>query len=65
MLYFGRIDVSEGFHVNKTTASKECDTYHYWFFLSYSFKFQPNVCNRFQDLLMMSMDIGDNCYFKH
>ena len=23
-------------------ASKECDVYHYYFFLNYSFKFQPN-----------------------
>ena len=46
MLYFIRIDVSEVIDVNKTGASKECDTCHYWCFLNYSFKFQPNVCNR-------------------
>ena len=32
---------------------------HYWYFLNYSFKFQPNVCNRCHDLLMMSMNIYD------
>ena len=26
------IDVFEGIYVNKTSASKECDTCHYWFF---------------------------------
>ena len=26
MLYFDRIDVSEGIDVNKTSKSKECDT---------------------------------------
>ena len=57
MLYFDRIDVSEGIDVNKTSASKECDICHYWYFLNYSFKFQPNVCNRCHDLLMMSMNI--------
>ena len=46
MLYFDRIDVSEGIDVNKTSASEECDICHYSHFLSYSFKFQPNVCNR-------------------
>ena len=56
MLYFDRIDVSEGNDVNKTSASKECDICHYWYFLNYSFKFQPNVCNRCHDLLMMSMN---------
>ena len=29
MLYFDRIDVSEGTDVNKTSASKECDVFHY------------------------------------
>ena len=46
MLYFDRIDVSEGIDVNKTSASGECDICHYSHFLNYSFKFQPNVCNR-------------------
>ena len=36
MLYFDRIDVSEGTDVNKTSASKECDICHYWYFLNYS-----------------------------
>ena len=53
MLHFDRIDVSEGIDVNKTCASKECHICHYWCFLDYSFKFQPNVCNRCHDLLMM------------
>ena len=59
MLYFNRIDVSEGTDVNKTSASKECDICHYWYFLKYSFKFQPNVCNRCHELLMMSMNLSD------
>ena len=39
MLYYDRVDVSEGIDVNKTSASKECDTCHYWYFLNYNFKF--------------------------
>ena len=57
MLYFDRIDVSEGIDVNKRSASKECDICHYWYFLY--FKFQPNVCSRCYDLLMMSMNLSD------
>ena len=57
MLYSDRIDVSEGTDVNKTSALKECDICHY--FLNYSFKFQPNVCNRCHDLLMMSINLSD------
>ena len=29
MVYFDRINVSEGIDVNKTGASKECDICHY------------------------------------
>ena len=29
MLYFDRINVSEGTDINKTSASKECDISHY------------------------------------
>ena len=29
MLYFDRIDVSQGTDGNKTSASKECDICHY------------------------------------
>ena len=39
MLYFNRIDVSEGIDVNKAVVSKECDIFHYCSFLNYSFKF--------------------------
>ena len=34
MLYYDRIDASEGIDVNKTGASKECDICHYWYFLN-------------------------------
>ena len=59
MLYFDRIDVSEGTDVNKTSVSKECDICHYWYFLSYSLKFQPNVCNRCHYLLIVSINLSD------
>ena len=38
MLYYDRIDVTEGIDVNKTSASKGCGVYHYWDFLNYSFQ---------------------------
>ena len=43
---------------NKTSALKECDIFHYWYFLSFSFKSQRNVCNRCHNLLMMSMNLS-------
>ena len=54
MMYYDRIDVSEGVHVNKTI-----NTCHYWYFLNKGFIFQPNVCNRYNNLLMMSLNISD------
>ena len=59
MLYYDRIDVSEGIDVSKTSTSKECDICHYFYFSNYSFKFQPNVSNRYHDLLMMSVNFSD------
>ena len=58
MLYFDRIDVSEVIDVNKTSASKKYNICHYWYFLNFSFKFQTNVCNRCQDLLMISITLA-------
>ena len=59
ILYYDRINVSEGINVNKTCASKDYDVCHYWYFLNFSSKFQPNVCNRCDDLLMMSVNLSD------
>ena len=35
ILYFDITDVSVGINVNKTSASKECDICHYWYFLKF------------------------------
>ena len=51
MLQYQKIDVSEGINVNKTSASKECEFCHYWFFKDFGFKFEEHVCNRCHDLL--------------
>ena len=56
---FSRIDFSEGIDVNKTSESKECDICQYRYFLNKGSKFQPNVCNRCHDLLMMSMNLSN------
>ena len=59
MLYFDRIDVSEGNDVHKTSESKECDICHYWYFLDKGFKFQQKVCNECHDILMVSLNLGN------
>ena len=58
MLYYDRLDVSEGIDVNKTSASTECIICHYQYFLNKGFRFQPAVCcNSSHDVLLMSIDI--------
>ena len=57
MLYVDRINFFEEIDVNKKSASKGCHIYHYWYFLNYSFEFQPNVFNR--RLQMVSMNLSD------
>ena len=59
MIYYDRIDVSEGIDVNKTIVSKECDICHCWYFLNKGFKFEPDLCNRCHDLLMVSMSLSN------
>ena len=46
------IDVSEGIDVNKTGASKEWITCHYWYFLDLAFEFEPSVCNFSHDVFV-------------
>ena len=53
MLRYQKIDASEGIDVNKTSASKECEFCHYWFFKDVWFKCQEHVCNGCYDLLML------------
>ena len=57
MLQYGKINVSKGIDVNKTSASKECQLFHYWFFKDDGFKFEEHVCNRFHDLLTMAYSL--------
>ena len=59
MLYYDRSDVSGGIDVNKTSASKECDICHYLDFLKKVIKFEPYVCNKLHDFIMISMNLSD------
>ena len=57
MLQYQKIDASEGTDVNKTSASKECEFCHYWFFKDVGFKFEKHVCNGCHDLLTMAYSL--------
>ena len=57
MLRYQTMDVSEVIDINKTSASKECELCHYWFFKDIGFKFEEHICNRFHDLLTMAYSL--------
>ena len=55
MLYFYRIEVSEGIDVNKTSASNEGHICHYWYFLNKGFEFQTRVSAQVSSFCIMIM----------
>ena len=59
MLEYDRIDTSEGIDVNKTSASKECDICHYWYFKNIGFRYEPNLCNGCHDLMQKAVSFND------
>ena len=58
MLYYDRIDISEGIYTVKSNRSKECMICHYRFF-NHGFKFQDSVRNGCHDLTMLRVNISD------
>ena len=49
--------------LKKMMLIKQANIFHYWYFSNKGFKFQPNVCNRCNDLLMISMNLSDIAIF--
>ena len=58
MLEYDRIDMLEGIDVNKTSASKECDIWHYWYFKGIGFTYEPYLCNGCHDLMEKAMSFN-------
>ena len=54
-----KIEFSEGTYINKTSASKKCDIFYCWYFLDKGFTFEPYVCKRCHDVLMMCVNLND------
>ena len=59
MLEYDRIDISEDIDMNKTSASKECDICHYWYFVDQNFNYEPYLCNGYHDLMQKAMNFND------
>ena len=51
IISYERIDKSEGIDFNKTSNSKECMIFYY-FYDSDDFRYEPYVCNRSHDFNM-------------
>ena len=58
MLYYDRIDISEGFDHTKSNRRQEWIIYHVWFF-NHGFKFQDFECNGCHNLIMLSVSISN------
>ena len=59
MLYYNRVDISEGNGLAKSNNNKECMICHYFFFNHGRFKFQDSVCNGCHDLTMLTINISN------
>ena len=58
MLYYNRVDISEGINPTKSNRSKECMICHYWLF-DHGFKVQDFLCNGCHDLAILCFNIRD------
>ena len=58
ILYYDRIDISEGIDLAKINNSKERKICHYWLF-NHGFEFQDSICNGCHDLTMLSVNISN------
>ena len=58
MLEYDGIEISKRIDINKTSASKECDICHYWYFLDKGSKYEPYLCNGCHDLMQKTMNFN-------
>ena len=57
MLQCEKIRISEGIDTIKTSASKECELCHCWYFKDVGFRFELHVCNKCFDVLMTAYEL--------
>ena len=57
MLQYEKIDISEGIDFDESDKSKECMICHYRYFKDIGYKYEPHVCNKCHDLLMVVYDL--------
>ena len=57
MIQYERIDVSEEIDLSKTSTSKDCMICRYWYILDIGYKYEPHVCNKCYDILMIAYEL--------
>ena len=57
MLYYNKVDVSEGIDINKSKKSKECMICHYCYFKDIDYKYEPYVCKGCHDISMIAYEL--------
>ena len=58
MVYYDRINISQGIDLAKAKVSKEWMICQFWFF-NHGLKFQDYVCNGCHDFTMLSVNIRE------
>ena len=59
MLEYDRIDISAAIDTNKTSASKECNICHYWYFLDKNFNALMEKAVSFKNFAVVSIKGND------
>ena len=59
MLESDGTDISEGIDINKTSASKEYDISHSWYFLDKNVNYELYLCNGCHDLMQKAITFND------
>ena len=57
MLQYERVDISGRIDFDRSNKSKECMICHYWYFKDISYKYEPHVCIKRHDLIMVVYDL--------
>ena len=57
MLQYERIDISEGMDFDQSDKSTEYMICHYCYFKDIDYKYEPHVCNKCHDVLMVVDDL--------
>ena len=59
MLFYNRVDDSDGIDANKTNESSNCIICYFYYFLKVNFTFQSKVSDGCHDLMQKALSFND------